>query len=199
MSVAATSSQITMLVKINLGLGWLAGLAAAGALEAVAVLPEQGVVTPSTVVEVPNRIHRAATEFKDSHDHPTEYLTFAGVLAQSSNIGTILAGEKVKAATMYDYFKKFGLGQTSGMGFPGEGPGLLTNYKDWSGSQRYTVLFGQGAQPLGGVPVACLRVSGDLVASPAGLALVFATSLDNLVLTHSVGLAAVSAVVLSVA
>ena len=32
----------------------------------------------------------------------------------------------------------------SGMGFPGEGPGLLTNVKDWNGSQRYTVLFGQG-------------------------------------------------------
>ena len=30
------------------------------------------------------------------------------------------------------------------MGFPGEGPGLLTNVKDWNGSQRYTVLFGQG-------------------------------------------------------
>jgi cell division protein FtsI (penicillin-binding protein 3) len=105
---------------------------------------EEGAVTPSTVVEVPNRIHRSGTEFKDSHDHPTEYLTFAGVLAQSSNIGTILAGEKVKASTMYSYFKKFGLGATSGMGFPGEGPGLLTNVKDWNGSQRYTVLFGQG-------------------------------------------------------
>ncbi|WP_270888972.1 peptidoglycan D,D-transpeptidase FtsI family protein [Pedococcus sp. 5OH_020] len=106
---------------------------------------QEGVVTPSTVVQVPNQIYRAGnTKFKDSHDHPTEYLTFAGVLAQSSNIGTILAGEKVKAATMYDYFRKFGLGQTSGMGFPGEGPGLLTNVKDWNGSQRYTVLFGQG-------------------------------------------------------
>ncbi|GAA2732203.1 cell division protein FtsI [Pedococcus aerophilus] len=105
---------------------------------------EEKVVTPSEVVEVPNRIRRSGTEFKDSHDHPTEYLTFAGVLAQSSNIGTILAGEKVKASTMYDYFKRFGLGSTSGMGFPGEGPGLLTDYRDWSGSQRYTVLFGQG-------------------------------------------------------
>jgi cell division protein FtsI (penicillin-binding protein 3) len=45
---------------------------------------------------------------------------------------------------MYQYFRKFGLGQTSGMGFPGEGPGLLTDVKDWNGSQRYTVLFGQG-------------------------------------------------------
>jgi cell division protein FtsI (penicillin-binding protein 3) len=106
---------------------------------------QEGVVKPSTVVEVPNRIYRANnTQFKDSHDHPTEYLTFAGVLAQSSNIGTILAGEQVPAATMYSYFQKFGLGQTSGMGFPGEGQGLLANVKDWNGSQRYTMLFGQG-------------------------------------------------------
>ncbi len=116
-----------------------------GKVMTAAAALEEGAVTPSTVVEVPNRIYRADnTEFKDSHDHATEYLTFAGVLAQSSNIGTILAGEQVKATTMYSYFKKFGLGATSGMGFPGEGPGLLANVKDWNGSQRYTVLFGQG-------------------------------------------------------
>jgi len=116
-----------------------------GKVMTAAAAIEEGAVTPSTVVEVPNQIYRADNkEFHDSHPHPTEYLTFAGVLAQSSNIGTILAGEKVPAKTMYDYFRKFGLGQTSGMGFPGEGPGLLTNVKDWNGSQRYTVLFGQG-------------------------------------------------------
>jgi cell division protein FtsI (penicillin-binding protein 3) len=106
---------------------------------------EEGVVTPSTIVEVPNRIWRAdGREFRDSHDHPTEYLTFAGVLATSSNIGTVLAGEKMKPETMYDYFRRFGLGQSSGMGFPGEGAGILAPVKDWDGSQRYTVLYGQG-------------------------------------------------------
>jgi cell division protein FtsI (penicillin-binding protein 3) len=115
-----------------------------GKVMTAAAALEEGAVTPTTVVEVPNRLPRADKKFQDSHDHPTEYLTFAGVLAQSSNIGTILAGEKVKPATMYEYFRKFGLGATSGMGFPGEGPGLLTSDKDWNGSQRYTVLFGQG-------------------------------------------------------
>jgi cell division protein FtsI (penicillin-binding protein 3) len=106
---------------------------------------EEGVVTPSTIVEVPNRIWRAdGREFKDSHDHPTEYLTFAGVLAQSSNIGTVLAGEKIKSSKIHDYFYRFGLGQTSGMAFPGEGKGILKPAKDWDGSQRVTVLYGQG-------------------------------------------------------
>ena len=106
---------------------------------------EEGVVTPSTVVEVPNRIWRAdGREFRDSHDHPTEYLTYAGVLAQSSNIGTVLAGEKIKPAKIHDYFYRFGLGQSSGMRFPGEGTGILKQAKDWDGSQRFTVLYGQG-------------------------------------------------------
>jgi cell division protein FtsI (penicillin-binding protein 3) len=105
---------------------------------------EEKVVTPSTVVEVPNRIHRVGTEFKDSHDHPTEYLTFTGVLAQSSNIGTVLAGEKMKASTLYRYYREFGLGQTSGMDFPGESAGLLTPVKEMNGSQRFTVMYGQG-------------------------------------------------------
>jgi len=106
---------------------------------------EEKVIQPGTVVEVPNRIYRAdSKEFKDSHDHPTEYLTFTGVLAQSSNIGTVLAGEKMKASTLYDYYRKFGLGQTSGMSFPGESPGLLASSEDWNGSQRYTVMYGQG-------------------------------------------------------
>ena len=30
------------------------------------------------------------------------------------------------------------------MNFPGESAGILANYADWNGSQRYTVLFGQG-------------------------------------------------------
>jgi cell division protein FtsI (penicillin-binding protein 3) len=106
---------------------------------------EEKVVTPSTVVEVPNRIYRADNkEFKDSHDHATLNLTFTGVLAQSSNIGTVLVGEKMQPQTLYDYYRKFGLGQTSGMDFPGESPGLLAKPQDWNGSQRYTVMYGQG-------------------------------------------------------
>ena len=58
---------------------------------------EEGVATPDTPVTVPNTLKRAGTVFHDSHDHATEHLTFAGVLAQSSNIGTMLVGEKLLA------------------------------------------------------------------------------------------------------
>ena len=105
---------------------------------------EEGVATPDTPVTVPNTLKRAGTVFHDSHDHPTEHLTFAQVLAQSSNIGTMLVGEKLSPDTMYSYQRKFGLGEKSGIGFPGESPGLVAKPSDWSGSQRYTMMFGQG-------------------------------------------------------
>jgi cell division protein FtsI (penicillin-binding protein 3) len=112
-------------------------------MTAAAVLQE-GAVTPATPMLVPDSLHRSDRTFHDSHGHATEYLTFSGVLAKSSNVGTIMAGERISPAVMERYFRAFGVGSTSGMGFPGESRGLLAKASDWSGSQRYTVLFGQG-------------------------------------------------------
>jgi cell division protein FtsI (penicillin-binding protein 3) len=112
-------------------------------MTAAAVL-EEGVVTPSTPFSVDATVTRAGKVFHDSHAHPTEHLTFAGVLAKSSNVGTIMAGEKLSPGTMYRYLSGFGIGQPSGLKFPGESRGILAPVQDWSGSQRYTVLFGQG-------------------------------------------------------
>ena len=105
---------------------------------------QEGVATPATPVIVPNRLPRAGQSFRDSHDHGIEKLTFAGVIAQSSNIGTMLVGEKVPPATLEKYFRRFGIGQESGIKFPGETAGIFARSKDWSVSQRYTVMYGQG-------------------------------------------------------
>ena len=105
---------------------------------------QEGVATPATPVVVPNRLPRAGTSFRDAEEHGVEKLTFAGVIAQSSNIGTMMVGEKVPPATLEKYFRSFGVGQKSGIAFPGETAGIFARSKDWSGSQRYTVMFGQG-------------------------------------------------------
>jgi len=105
---------------------------------------QEGVATPATPVVVPNRLPRAGQSFRDSHDHGVEKLTFAGVIAQSSNIGTMMVGEKVPPAILEKYFRSFGVGQKSGIEFPGETPGIFARSQDWSGSQRYTVMYGQG-------------------------------------------------------
>ncbi|KOG35690.1 cell division protein [Streptomyces resistomycificus] len=116
----------------------------------MAAVLEENVATPDTHVVVPNRLHRGDRLFKDDIDHPTWYLTLNGVLAKSSNIGTILAtgqlGKTQKAANqvLYSYLRKFGLGSYTGLGFPGETPGILAAPDEWSTSQQYTIPFGQG-------------------------------------------------------
>ncbi|MET9831530.1 penicillin-binding protein 2 [Streptomyces sp. NPDC006385] len=116
----------------------------------MAAVLEEGVATPGTHVVVPNRLHRGDRLFKDDIDHPTWYLTLNGVLAKSSNIGTILAtgqlGKTQRQANrvLYDYLRRFGFGSVTGLGFPGETPGILAAPDSWSTSQQYTIPFGQG-------------------------------------------------------
>ncbi|MDF3045467.1 MAG: cell division protein FtsI [Ornithinibacter sp.] len=110
----------------------------------IAAALEEGTVTPSTPVIIPNRLPRYDKSFKDSHEHPTLYRTVAGTLAESSNIGTVLVSETMPPKTLETYFRKFGLGSRSGTGYPGESRGLLARSEDWSGTTKATVAFGQG-------------------------------------------------------
>ncbi|MEU8649097.1 penicillin-binding protein 2 [Streptomyces sp. NPDC048737] len=116
----------------------------------MAAVLEENAATPLTRVTVPNRLHRGDRLFQDDIDHPTWYLTLNGVLAKSSNIGTILATGQLGRTqaqanqTLYSYLRKFGIGSYTGLGFPGETKGILAAPGDWSTSQQYTIPFGQG-------------------------------------------------------
>ena len=107
-------------------------------------LLEQKKLTPTSHVTVPPTLKRAGRAFKDSHPHGVEPLTLAGVIAQSSNIGTVLAGEKMSKQDLYGYIKKAGLGQRTGIGFPGEAAGYVPPLSRWKGDVWYTLMFGQG-------------------------------------------------------
>ncbi|WP_030314502.1 peptidoglycan D,D-transpeptidase FtsI family protein [Streptomyces flavochromogenes] len=116
----------------------------------MAAVLEEGKAAPDTHVTVPNRLHRGDRLFKDDIDHPTWYLTLNGVLAKSSNIGTILATGQLGATqaesnkVLHSYLRKFGMGSPTGLDYPGETPGILAKPQDWSTSQQYTIPFGQG-------------------------------------------------------
>lgn len=116
----------------------------------MAAVLQENVATPMTHVTVPNRLHRGDRLFQDDIDHGTWYLTLNGVLAKSSNIGTILAtGQLGKTQpeanqVLYSYLRKFGIGGASGLDFPGETKGILAPPGRWSTSQQYTIPFGQG-------------------------------------------------------
>ncbi|MFI9077855.1 peptidoglycan D,D-transpeptidase FtsI family protein [Streptomyces sioyaensis] len=119
-------------------------------LMSLAAVLEEGVATPSTRVTVPNRLHRGDRLFADDVDHATWHLTLNGVLAKSSNIGTILAvgqlGRTQPEANrvLYSYLRRFGIGKPTGLGFPGETDGILAKPQKWNTSQQFTIPFGQG-------------------------------------------------------
>jgi len=104
---------------------------------------EKGGVTPDTVFRVPYSIQRHKRTFRDAHPHPTRRMTFSGILATSSNVGTILASETISAQTLYEYLRAFGFGEPTRVGLPGETPGVLTPPSRWSGTDRYPISFGQ--------------------------------------------------------
>lgn len=110
----------------------------------MAAVIDEGKATPATEFTVPDTIERGGSSFSDHEEHETWQLTLAGVLAKSSNTGTIQAAELIGPDTLYSYLKKFGVGESTGLGFPGEATGYVPEVDDWSDTSFPTIAFGQG-------------------------------------------------------
>jgi cell division protein FtsI (penicillin-binding protein 3) len=115
-----------------------------GKVMTLAAAMEEKKITPETVLTIPYALKRSTKVFHDHEPHPTQRLTTAGVLAVSSNTGSIKIGEMLSNDKLYDYLTKFGIGTKTGSGLPGESRGILRKVADWSGTTAPTVAFGQG-------------------------------------------------------
>jgi cell division protein FtsI (penicillin-binding protein 3) len=112
-------------------------------LTAMAALEKQ-VVTPGSVINVPTKLQVADYEFTDDHEMPKSDMTFAEVIAYSSNIGTIKTAQALGKEALSAYIAECGLGQTTGVDFPGENPGVVLNLEKWSLTSLPTIAIGQG-------------------------------------------------------
>jgi cell division protein FtsI (penicillin-binding protein 3) len=102
--------------------------------------------TPRTSYVVPDAIFWHGAWYHDAEYHPTLRYTIAGIIAHSLNDGMVQVASHVTPQEQYDEARAFGLGSYSGLGLPGESPGLLVPYKDWTGgyrNERYQLSFGQ--------------------------------------------------------
>jgi cell division protein FtsI (penicillin-binding protein 3) len=115
-----------------------------GKVMTIAAAMEEKKITTETVLTIPDKLKRSNKVFKDHEPHPTQRLTTAGILAVSSNTGSIKIGEMISNDQLYDYLTKFGIGTKTGSGLPGESRGILPKVADWSGTTAPTVAFGQG-------------------------------------------------------
>ena len=111
----------------------------------MAAVIEEGAAQPADKFTIPPVLKWKGVEtFRDHTPHGTLRLTLAGVLAQSSNIGTIKAASRIGEAKLYEYLKKFGFGAKTNAGLAGESGGLLPALDSWSVTTFPTVAFGQG-------------------------------------------------------
>jgi cell division protein FtsI (penicillin-binding protein 3) len=71
-------------------------------------------------------------------------MTTREVLTESSNVGTIQIAQQLSPQAIDDYVRAFGLGETTGLGFPDESPGILLPPDEWSATSIATIPIGQG-------------------------------------------------------
>ena len=107
-------------------------------------LIEQGLTTPTSVYDVPATLTIDGQTFKDAFEHPAQRRTFSGIITDSMNTGTVLVGQKLSKEERYNWLKKYGVGEFTGIELTGEQQGLISDWRDWDGRTQYTVLFGQG-------------------------------------------------------
>lgn len=115
-----------------------------GKVMTLAAAIEENQVTPTTVFTVPYALKTRYATFHDHERHPNQQLTTAGILAVSSNTGTIQIGAKLSDQKLYDYLRAFGVGSSTESGLPGESSGLINSPSNWSGTSKPTMSFGQG-------------------------------------------------------
>lgn len=139
---AANSSQ----AEINGSLAMTATFdpGSTGKVITAAGILQEGLHKPTDHFLVPYSYKYDNETYHDALYHPTERLTLAGILYNSYNTGTVMTAKNYSLEKRYHYITAFGLGQPTGIGFPGESQGLLTHYSKWDRRTKQTVLFGQG-------------------------------------------------------
>ena len=105
---------------------------------------QEGYATPDTVLSVPGHIQAGDVVVTDAHDHAPIDWTVTGILAKSSNVGTIMLAREVGDSTLEQYMRAFGIGSTTGIELPGESAGILQDSADWTASRAANVPIGQG-------------------------------------------------------
>jgi cell division protein FtsI (penicillin-binding protein 3) len=105
---------------------------------------QEGVVRPEDTFVVPPTIKVAGSTFHDAEGHPTESMTVTRILADSSNVGTIMIGQRLGKTRLDHYLRAFGLASHTTLAFPGESGGLLPDPSTWSGTSMATMPIGQG-------------------------------------------------------
>lgn len=115
-----------------------------GKIVTMAAAMNAGLITPTTQISVPQSIQAPGWSISDDWRHGLLNMTVTGILAKSSNVGTLKIAQMVGPTAFYNMLMKMGLGSPTGVGLPGESGGYVPPMNKWSGSTFYNLPFGQG-------------------------------------------------------
>lgn len=107
-------------------------------------LLDAGLVTPRSRIQVPPSLSFDGHTVHDDWTHGALRLTPTGILALSSNLGTIRSALRMPARQLEEYLRSFGQGEATDAGLDGESDGLLAPASVWSDIQHANIAFGQG-------------------------------------------------------
>ncbi|MDF0532457.1 penicillin-binding protein 2 [Tsukamurella sp. 8F] len=105
---------------------------------------DNNLTNPNEVLHVPGSIRMAGVTVNDAWVHGVAPYTTTGIFGKSSNVGTLMLAQRVGEKRYADYLQRFGLGQASGLGLPGESPGSVMPQSQWSGGTFANLPIGQG-------------------------------------------------------
>ncbi len=133
----------------------------AAALETTDLKPESMIPTGNGILVLPGRV------IHESHGG-LGTISMADVLAKSSNIGAIMIGMKVGRENMYEYARRFGFGQRSGLPLPAESPGILRPLTRWGTTSLASIAMGQevSVTSVQIARAACVIANGGLLVKP---------------------------------
>ncbi|KII30128.1 cell division protein [Pseudomonas fluorescens] len=106
---------------------------------------ETGRWKPTDTVEVyPGSLQIGKYTIKDVSKTEGPVLDLTGILINSSNVGMSKIAFDIGGETIFRLAQKVGLGQDTGLGFPGERVGNLPNYREWRKAETATLSYGYG-------------------------------------------------------
>lgn len=94
--------------------------------------------------------------------------TLSQIVEYSHNVGAAEVGLRIGPSTFYAMERKAGFGTPTGVGLPGENPGIVPAPDSWSGSSLATMSFGQGVSvtPVAMARYYCAIANGGLLLQP---------------------------------
>lgn len=110
----------------------------------VAAALEEGLVSPESLVTVPDSLQVSDHLFTDHDPHPTEDYSVTRILTESSNVGTIKLAQMLGKERVDSYLRRFGFGTKSALDFPNEAAGILLDPERYSGTSMGSIPIGQG-------------------------------------------------------